>query len=215
MPDSATARGGRPPRIRPAEVLDVLVARDDDSWTMASVASELGVSEAAIYYYFPTKTDLMVALGKRLFSELDLPRPDGDWEAWLAAVGLCMYDFFARYPMMTTASPDVFGDVTGKVLPTDSVLEDLLTVGFPLIDASTVITTLLMLATGYANLAVFLEGPRGARFKARIIQEAGRAPDSLTSQTQLEANAWDIRDRFAAALSASISGFGTLRRNDG
>ena len=43
MTRSATARGGRPPRIRPDEVLDVLVARDDDSWTMASVASTSGL----------------------------------------------------------------------------------------------------------------------------------------------------------------------------
>ena len=101
---SATARGGRPPRIRPEEILDVVATRIDEAWTMAGIARELGVSEAAIYYYYPTKADLLVALGQRLFSRLELPRAHGNWQTWLAETGLRLYDFFVESPLMSNAS---------------------------------------------------------------------------------------------------------------
>jgi len=211
----ATARGGRPPRIRPEEILDVLATRLDDTWTMASIASELGVSEAAIYYYYPTKADLLAAIGQRLFSKLELPRPQQSWEAWLVEVGLCLYDFFVRYPLMTNASVDILGDTAGEVWATEPILRDLASVGFTGSDADTVITTILVLATGYATMAAFLDGPRGKRFKDRVTRRAMLEPDSLTSQNQLPAQAWDIRQRLAASLAATIGGFGMLRTNHG
>jgi len=210
MLQSDAARGGRPPRIRPEEILDVLATRIDESWTMASIALELGVSEAAIYYYYPTKTDLLVALGQRLFSSLDLPRAHGNWEAWLAEIGLHLYDFFVRYPLMTNASIDIFGDTTGEAWSTEAIFGDLVSVGFSLIDADTVITTIVVLASGHASMAVYLDGPKGSQFKERVIQRAMSEPDTLTSRIQLSAHAWDIRQRFVASLAGAISGFGSL-----
>ena len=211
MSKVAVARAGRPPRIRPDEILDVLATRLDDSWTMASIASELGVSEAAIYYYFPTKSDLLLAIGQRLFAELELPRPQGGWEEWLVEVGLCLYDCFVRYPLLTTASADLLGDTAGETWATEPILRDLVSVGFPLSDADTVITTILVLASGYATMAVFLDGPRGRLLKDRVVRRAALEPESFTSANQLAAHAWDIRQRFAASLAACIGGFGSVR----
>lgn len=212
MSPSVTARGGRPPRIRPEEILDVLATRIDDSWTMASIATGLGVSEAAIYYYYPTRTDLLVALGQRLFSRLDLPQANANWEVWLAEVGLRLYDFFVRYPLMTNASIDILGDTTGEAWPTESLFRDLVSVGFALNEADTVITTIVVLASGHASMAVYLDGPRGSQFKERVIQRAASEPDTLTSRIQLSVEAWDIRERFIASLAGALNGFGSLRR---
>jgi AcrR family transcriptional regulator len=208
---SKKARGGRPPRIRPEEILDVLGTRIDNSWTMASIALELGVSEAAIYYYFPTKTDLQAALGQRLFSRLDLPRVHGSWEAWLAETGLCLYDFFVQSPLMSNASIDLLGDTAGEALPTESLLADLVSLGFSLDSSDTVITTILVLASGHASMAVYLDEPRGNQFKERVKRRAASEPDTLTSRLQLSENAWDIRQRFIASLDGAIHGFGRLR----
>ncbi len=211
MSQSATARGGRPPRIRPEEILEVVATHIDEAWTMAGIARELGVSEAAIYYYYPTKKDLLVALGQRLFSRLELPRAQGNWQAWLAETGLRLYDFFVESPLMSNASIDLLGDTTGEVFPTESLLADLVDAGFGLNEADTVITTVVVLASGHASMAVFLAGPRGSQLKEKVMQRAASTPDTLTSRTQLAPHAWDIRQRFIASLAGTINGFASLR----
>jgi AcrR family transcriptional regulator len=199
-------RGGRPPRIRPEEILDVVAERVDDSWTMGSIATVLGVSEAAIYYYYPTKADLLVAVGQRLFAALELPRLGSNWQTWLTEVGLCMYDFFVRYPVMTNASVDILGDTAGEAWSTEAPLSDLVSLGFTIADADLALTTIMVLATGYANMTVFLDGPRGQLLKERITQRAALEPDTLTSRTQLSESGWDIRERFIAALALVVEG---------
>jgi hypothetical protein len=85
-------------------------------------------------------------------------------------------------------------------------------VGFSINDADTIITTIIVLASGYASMAVYLDGPRGSQLRERVIRRAESEPDTLTSRIQLSAGAWDIRQRFTASLAGAISGFDSLRR---
>ena len=207
---TATARGGRPPRIRPEEILDLLAARIDDSWTMAGIAAELGVSEAAVYYYFPTKSDLLRALGQRLFANLQLPQVRGDWAAWLADLGMCLFDFFVRYPLITSAGVDLLGETVAESWPAEGMLATLVAEGLSIADADTALTTIIVLASGYASMAAYLAGPRGRALKARITRSAALDPDSLSSRDRLLPGAWDIRERLAASLAATVTGLRTL-----
>ncbi|HEX8496524.1 MAG TPA: TetR/AcrR family transcriptional regulator [Actinomycetales bacterium] len=52
--------------------------------TIRSLAQHLGVGPMAVYHYVATKDEILDALVDRVFGEIDLPSPDGQWRAEFA-----------------------------------------------------------------------------------------------------------------------------------
>ena len=49
--------------------------------TIRSLAAELGVKPMSIYYYVANKSDILDGIVDEVFSEIDLPPGDGDWQS--------------------------------------------------------------------------------------------------------------------------------------
>jgi AcrR family transcriptional regulator len=89
---------GRPVQPRPSNaqraplsrevVLDAAIAvadaQGDGSLTIRSVASHLAVQPMALYYHFANKRDIVDGMLDRVFGEIDLPCPEGDWRVEMA-----------------------------------------------------------------------------------------------------------------------------------
>ena len=129
------------------DILDAVDRHRDSAWTMASIAKELGVSEPAIYYHFPSKHALLVELGARVMRTLQLPSDDLDWEAWLEAFALEFVAVVRRHPFLhdvdmaavVTLQPTSVGLV-------DKALETLVARGFDLEPAALALQTVLLVA---------------------------------------------------------------------
>jgi AcrR family transcriptional regulator len=96
----SSPRRGRPPSIAAKDILAMAGQRLGTPWTMASIAGELGVSEAAIYYYFASKAAVLEALGARVVAAFRLPLYDGDWRAWLLGVAESYYQLLLQHPFL-------------------------------------------------------------------------------------------------------------------
>jgi AcrR family transcriptional regulator len=49
--------------------------------TIRSLAAELGVKPMSVYYYFANKSEILDGIVDVVFSEIDLPTSDGDWQS--------------------------------------------------------------------------------------------------------------------------------------
>jgi len=97
---TASPRRGRPATITPDEILDAVIPRLEQPWTVAEIAGDLGVSVSAIYYHFRNKRDVLAAIGERTTADLRLPTYVGDWRVWLLEVARTDYEHVLRYPFL-------------------------------------------------------------------------------------------------------------------
>ncbi|MFF5292215.1 TetR/AcrR family transcriptional regulator C-terminal domain-containing protein [Paractinoplanes globisporus] len=80
-----TDSGERPARapLSRERVLEGALAIADagglESLTIRSLAHELGVKPMSVYYYVANKSEIIDGIVDRVFSEIELPAPDGDW----------------------------------------------------------------------------------------------------------------------------------------
>ena len=150
---SPTPRRGRPPRVTREDILDA-VDTGGDSFTMAGLAQELGVSEPAIYYHFPSKEALLIELGARVLSELHLPDPTLGWEPWLEQFARALLELYQRHPALHDVDMSVIiASQPAMVRLVDQVLRNLVDRGFPLQLAAVAIQTVLTVAQPYAKAA--------------------------------------------------------------
>ena len=49
--------------------------------TIRSLADELGVKPMSVYHYFANKAEILDGIIDLVFSQIELPSPDGEWEA--------------------------------------------------------------------------------------------------------------------------------------
>ena len=52
-----------------------------DALTIRSLAQSLGVKPMSVYYYVANKDEILDGIVDLVFSEIELPSPDGDWRA--------------------------------------------------------------------------------------------------------------------------------------
>ena len=85
MPEHPTDQGGGRPRLSRDRVLEGAVHVADaggiDALTIRSLAQSLGVKPMSVYYYVANKDEILDGIVDLVFSEIDLPAPDGDWRA--------------------------------------------------------------------------------------------------------------------------------------
>jgi AcrR family transcriptional regulator len=94
-----TRRGaGRPPRISRSEILAVARDLGIDELSMGALAERLGVTRQALYYYFPSKAELLAGLAAQ--ERIPLPPSDGrPWQEWVIAAGFALRDLISRYQL--------------------------------------------------------------------------------------------------------------------
>ena len=66
---------------------------------MPALAARLGVTHSAIYYYFPTRADLVTAMAGQAMRRLEPPPREGrPWDEWLVDAGLTLRTLFLERP---------------------------------------------------------------------------------------------------------------------
>src|SRR4030095_4264743 len=74
----------RAPLSRERVLRGAVAIADEDgiaALTMRSLAQELGVKPMALYYHVANKAQILDGIVDLVFSEIELPRPGGDWRA--------------------------------------------------------------------------------------------------------------------------------------
>ena len=204
--DAAPARRGRPPRISPSEILDAVEAKTSFDWTMASIASELGVSEPAIYYYFPGKQALLAAAGARVLS--DLPEPDWSlpWEQWLVALAEDTFDRTLRHPFLQDVDMATAAAThEGTMRRTERLLEALVAEGFTLTNAVRAISLVSIAAHQFASALVKQERSAGGQ-QAELILLASHAEVPLLAAAYEDPDTWDVQTTFRSLLRVTVAG---------
>ena len=84
----AEARREERPRLSRERVLEAAMAVADeggiDALTIRSLAQSLGVKPMSVYYYVANKDEILDGIVDLVFSQIDLPKPDGG--AWRAEI---------------------------------------------------------------------------------------------------------------------------------
>lgn len=93
----AARRVGRPARVDRQMIIDAAIAVGFDHLSMPLVGQHLAVSHAALYSYVKDRDELVSAAIDGLFAAEDWPRYDGDWRAYLTAVGLQFWHLLDRH----------------------------------------------------------------------------------------------------------------------
>jgi AcrR family transcriptional regulator len=66
--------------------------------TIRSLATELGVKPMSVYYYFANKGEILDGIVDVVFSEIDLPPGDGDWQSEIRRRATSARKVLARHP---------------------------------------------------------------------------------------------------------------------
>lgn len=112
---NSARRPGRPVRASPDEIVAVasrlLATGGAAAFSMRRLADELGVSTAAVYHHFPTKTRLFIAVLSARAEELDHPDLPEDPRDRLIALTLHLLDALRRFPWVVEIllSGEAFG----------------------------------------------------------------------------------------------------------
>jgi AcrR family transcriptional regulator len=95
--ETTRRRPGRPATISRAAILETAAEIDIEDLTLPDLASRLGVTRSALYNYFPSKRDLVIALIEHLADAVVVPpRDDRPWQEWIIDAAVAMRDFIER-----------------------------------------------------------------------------------------------------------------------
>ncbi|RJQ83585.1 TetR/AcrR family transcriptional regulator [Amycolatopsis panacis] len=204
------ARRGRPPRVRPETILNAVGAKTDGEWTMAGIAAELGVSEPTVYYYFPSRKDLVEELAARVFDEVLLPVNDsGDWEQWLTDFAMRALRIYRQYPFMRDLELSaVATERAGGVQAMENALQVLTAHGFTVQDAVLALVLVLTVVQqcGRAENGD-AEAEREARAKTRQLATiAEKAGAGLAASAYANSETWDLEATMRRLLRVTLAG---------
>ncbi|MEV6490098.1 TetR/AcrR family transcriptional regulator [Actinoplanes sp. NPDC051633] len=99
-----TDSGGRPARtpLSRERVLRAALAVADtgglESLTIRSLAHELGAKPMSVYYHVANKSEIIDGIVDLVFSEIELPAPDGDWHAGMRRRAASARSVLRRHP---------------------------------------------------------------------------------------------------------------------
>ena len=206
QPMRPPVRRGRPPRVSRETILDAVDARGDADWTMAGIASELGVSEPAIYYHFPSKQALVVALGARVLGEFQLPQPREDWEPWLEEFAHRLLAVYRGHPFLQDV--DMASVVTlqpGSMHLLEDVLGYLVSCGFTLQDAVYAVHLVMTVVQQFGGT-----GARSSAQDAEDLRAAATAADApLAADVYANPGLWDLDATLHGLLRVCLAGIRT------
>lgn len=203
------ARRGRPPRVRPETILDTVGAKEGEDWTMASIAAELGVSEPTVYYYFPSRKDLIEALAGRTFGSLPWPADGADWAQWLTDFATGLLQLYRRYPVLRGYEISTMAtEQVGSVQVVERALRFLAGHGFATRDAALAMAMVLTIVqqcgraeadNGAANGGITERGER-------MVAIAEKADAPLAAQAYGDPELWDTDLMLRRMLRVALAG---------
>ena len=89
---------GRPPSLSQERILQTALEIPFKKLSMVRLAKELRVSDAALYYYFPTSDALRGAVVNAITQHLPLPARTTNWRVWMKKFALTMYEQLGLHP---------------------------------------------------------------------------------------------------------------------
>jgi AcrR family transcriptional regulator len=91
--------GGRVPILTREHILDTAERFAIADLSMPALAAQLGVTHSAIYYYFPSRADLLAAMANQAAQRLAPPPRNGqEWDVWLIDAALALRELFIERP---------------------------------------------------------------------------------------------------------------------
>jgi TetR/AcrR family transcriptional regulator, tetracycline repressor protein len=198
-------RRGRPPKVSPEAILDVVDAKQSSDWTMASIAAELGVSEPAIYYHFPSKQALLVALGARVVGQLPVPAATENWEEWLGAFAEAALDYCRAHPFLADVELSAVAmQQTASVRLLDELLQRLHGYGFEKDSALMALAAVMVVVQQFTRTEV-LASVQHDRLTA-LARESGA---TLAEDAYRDGRYLDVDETFRRMLRVVLAGIRT------
>jgi AcrR family transcriptional regulator len=148
--EQAPRRRGRPASISSDDILKVVNDHIGEDWTITTIAAELGVTTAAIYYYFPNKTAILTAVGDLIVGELKVPATQ-DWREWLVEFGFGWHHVLLHYPFMADTAQWAQVSRPCHMDVTETALEVLTAAGFTPHDAVDVLAAITAASQSHAK----------------------------------------------------------------
>lgn len=98
MVEAMKRRRGRPPRLSRDTILEVADSIPLGEISMLRIAKTLRTSDAALYYYFPTRDALMRTLADRYSRDIHPCADLYDWRAWMRDYARQIRAVLKRHP---------------------------------------------------------------------------------------------------------------------
>ena len=102
MSDQVSSKPQQRPRLSRDRVLHGAMAVADaggiGSLTIRSLAFELGVKPMSVYHHVANKDEILDGIVDLVFSEIELPSPDGDWRAEMRRRGVSARSVLRVHP---------------------------------------------------------------------------------------------------------------------
>lgn len=143
MSHSRTPAAGRPARGRPTDTRAIdrrailaaalrLVDSDGiDALSMRKLGALLGVQAMTLYYYIPSKAELVQGITEIVLDELQVPEPPADdWQATVRDVARSFRELGLRHPNVFPTLATVGLDNPSTYRPLEAILRTLSAAGF-------------------------------------------------------------------------------------
>jgi AcrR family transcriptional regulator len=160
-------RGGLSDREIVRAAREIIAEVGVQGLTMRRLSTKLGVALGATYHHVATKHDLLVLVGRDLYSEVSLPAPKGPWNDRVKTLMLNQAAIVGRYPGMASF---MMAHVD-ELVPTDlnaTVRGILLEAGFTERGIGAVLSALFFYVTGMS--AGGFADPTAKVFQGRNMQ---------------------------------------------
>jgi AcrR family transcriptional regulator len=204
-------KAGRP--LTRERILDGALKLVDErglsGFSIRSLGDKLGVKGMAVYYYFPSKTDIMDALVAQLMSQVDLAAEEGDWRERMRRLHLSLRSVILQHPSLLPAVILRPFNTAPAVRITETVLDILLNAGFDEMRALHAYQALRAYVLGYTMTETvgFLSDPPSWDNRERMrIQDYGDQGFTRMLQVIPAAAVFDHDEDYASGLDAMLSG---------
>lgn len=214
MPAAATDEPR--PRLSRERVLAAAVTVADaggiGALTIRSLAQELGVKPMSVYHHVAGKEEILDGLVDLVFSEIELPSPDGDWREELTRRAVSAREVLGRHRWAVVLMESRTSPGPATLRHHDAVLGTLRSAGFS--DAMTAHAYALLDAYTYGfvlqEVSLPFEGPDSVGEVAEPIMELmaqGEYPHMVHMATSYYLRpGYDFGDEFTFGLGLILDG---------
>lgn len=189
--------------------LKLVDERGLSGFSIRSLGDRLGVKGMAVYYYFPSKTDIMDALVAELMGQVDLATEEQDWRERIRRLHLSQRSVILQHPSLLPAVILRPFNTAPAVRITETVLDILLNAGFDEVGALHAYQALRAYVLGYTMTETvgFLSDPPSWDNRERMrIQDYGDQGFTRMLQVIPAAAVFDHDEDYASGLEAMLSG---------
>lgn len=208
------------PRLDRERVLRGAVAVADAggiaSLTIRSLAQRLGVKPMSVYYYVANKEEILDGLVDIVFSEIELPATDGDWQREMRRRASSARQVLRRHPWAIGLLESRTSPGPATLRHHDAVIGTLRGAGFSAEMTAHAYALIDSYVYGFAlqEAALPFEGPEGVGDVAEPIMElmsAGEYPHLVDMATSYYLQpGYDFGDEFEFGLGVILDALATL-----